>query len=225
MTGIYFLVPTLFTVAISLLIVRAGAIALMMTGMSFDTAKFQALSAFSGTGFTTREAERVVNNPRRRKIVSMLMVLGNAGIVTVIVTATSSFARVQGLQIGLNLLVLFGGLALIILGARHAPIVRRWEIFAHERLSRLRIFREQAVVDEVLHITESYGVVRVRVAEDSRLAGKTISDINDQIEHAVILGFERGKEWVPTPGLHRTVEKDDYLVIYGELANIEASLT
>lgn len=198
----------------------------MMTGMSFDKAKFQALSAFSGTGFTTREAERVVNNPRRRRIVSMLMVLGNAGIVTVIVTATSSFARAQeGLQIGLNLLVLVGGLGLIVIGARHAPFVRRWEHFAQERLSRLKIFEEHTVVDEILHIAEGYGVVRIRVAEYSTLREKTVSDVNKQIKHAVILGIERHTEWLPRPRLNQSVEKDDYLVIYGELANIEASLS
>jgi hypothetical protein len=49
-------------------------------------ARFQALSAFSGTGFTTREAERIVNHPRRRKIVIYLIMLGNAGIVSVIAT-------------------------------------------------------------------------------------------------------------------------------------------
>ena len=33
MSGIYYLVPTLIAIAVSLLIVRAGAIALMMTAM------------------------------------------------------------------------------------------------------------------------------------------------------------------------------------------------
>lgn len=44
MGGIYHLVPTLIAVIVSLLIVRVGALALMMTGMSFETAKFQARS-------------------------------------------------------------------------------------------------------------------------------------------------------------------------------------
>ena len=70
-------------ICISYLIVRVGAIALEMTGMDKAKARFQALSAFSGTGFTTREAEMVVNHPRRRKIATYLMILGNAGIVTV----------------------------------------------------------------------------------------------------------------------------------------------
>ena len=63
----------------------------MMTGLDANKAKFQALSAFSGTGFTTKEAETVTNHPDRRKIIAWLMVLGNAGIVTVIVATTSSF--------------------------------------------------------------------------------------------------------------------------------------
>jgi Trk-type K+ transport system membrane component len=46
---------------VSLLAVRVGATALMMTGLSWDTASFQAYSAFFGVGFTTREAEMVVN--------------------------------------------------------------------------------------------------------------------------------------------------------------------
>lgn len=55
MTGIYFVLPTLLVVLTSFLIVRAAAIALMMTGMDEKRARFQALSAFTGTGFTTRE--------------------------------------------------------------------------------------------------------------------------------------------------------------------------
>ena len=88
MIGIYLLVPTLLTILLSFLIIRAGAIALMMTGMDQERARFQALSAFSRAGFTTREAEMVVNNPRRRRIISWLIILGNAGLVAIIVTAT-----------------------------------------------------------------------------------------------------------------------------------------
>jgi len=71
-----FLVPTLILVFAFIVVVRAGAIALMTTGMDSSKSSFQALSAFSGTGFTTREAELIVSHPRRRRIVSWLMVLG-----------------------------------------------------------------------------------------------------------------------------------------------------
>lgn len=220
MNATYFIVPTLITIVISMLIVRAGAIALMMTGMSFEKAKFQALSAFSGTGYTTREAERVVNNGQRRRIVSWLMVLGNAGIVTVIVTATSSFARAQGLGVGLNILILLAGLAAIIFVARRTPIVRRWEMFAQSRFERLKIFEEDTTVDELLHITEGYGVMRVQLLENSPFIGQTLSGINSSLEHSLVLGIERDKLWQPTPRLTRKLIQDDYLVIYGKLEEL-----
>jgi len=220
MNAFYFLVPTLIAIIISMLIVRAGAIALMMTGMSFDKAKFQALSAFSGTGFTTREAERVVNNARRRKIVSWLMILGNAGIVTVIVTATSSFATARGLGIGLNVLVLATGLAVIFIIVRHTPFVRHWEAFAQARLERLKIFEEDTTVDELLHIAEGYGVMRIQLLENSPFIGQTFADINSTLEHSFILGIERDREWLPTPRLNSKLTKDDYLVIYGKLEDL-----
>lgn len=67
----------LLVIALSLLFVRVGAIALTMTGISEDVAKFQALSAFSGAGFTTGEAENVVNGPARRRIIAMLIRAGS----------------------------------------------------------------------------------------------------------------------------------------------------
>ena len=78
----------LFIVAlvVSFIAVRIGAIAFELTGLEWSLAKFQSLSCFSGTGFTTREAELAVGNPQRRRIASVLMILGNAGLLTLIAT-------------------------------------------------------------------------------------------------------------------------------------------
>ena len=75
---------------VSFIVVRIGAIAFELTGLEWSLAKFQALSCFSGTGFTTREAELIVGDKRRRRIASVLMVMGNAGLVTLIVSGASA---------------------------------------------------------------------------------------------------------------------------------------
>ena len=59
---------------ISLLVVRIGTNALVMTGMSLPASQFQASSAFFGVGFTTSEAEMVVGHAVRRKIILHLIV-------------------------------------------------------------------------------------------------------------------------------------------------------
>ncbi len=220
MSSAYFLAPTLAAIVISMLIVRAGAIALMMTGMNYEKAKFQALSAFTGTGFTTREAERVVNNMRRRKIVSLLMILGNIGIVAVIVTTTSSFAKANGLEVGVNAVVLLFGAALILIMGRYAPLVSRWESFAHTRLAQLKIFDDDTPVDELLHIAEGYGVVRIQLIKGSPFIGRALSEVSADLENSMILGIEHDRDWFPMPSPTRRLIEDDLLVIYGDLEDM-----
>lgn len=83
-------------VLIILAIVKLGSIALQFTGMEPGMAMFQSLSAFTNTGFTTRAAEAVVNHRKRRMIVSILMIIGHIGIVSVVVTLVHSFASETG---------------------------------------------------------------------------------------------------------------------------------
>ncbi len=67
------------TIVISFIAIRIGAIAFQLTGLEWSLATFQSLSCFTGTGFTTREAELIVGNPQRRRIASVLMVFRKCG--------------------------------------------------------------------------------------------------------------------------------------------------
>ena len=81
--------------AISFFLVRVTAVALRLTGLPEHNARFQAISALTGTGFTTSEAELIVNYPIRRKIIAALMLFGNLGIVSVLSTLMISFVRTE----------------------------------------------------------------------------------------------------------------------------------
>ena len=82
---------------LSFIIVRIGAIAFQLTGLEWSLAKFQSLSCFTGTGFTTKEAELVTGNPQRRKIATILMILGNANLVIMVATFASSIVTTNTL--------------------------------------------------------------------------------------------------------------------------------
>jgi Trk-type K+ transport system membrane component len=81
---VFAIVLLVVSLTLALTITRVGTVALVLTGMSHDAAHFQARSAFYGVGFTTKESETVVNHPVRRRIVTLLMLLGNVGIATVV---------------------------------------------------------------------------------------------------------------------------------------------
>ena len=83
----------LIVFAVSFFVVRLAAVALRLTGLPEQNARFQAMSALTGTGYTTTEAEMIVNYPIRRKIITWLMIFGNLGIVSVLSTLMISFVR------------------------------------------------------------------------------------------------------------------------------------
>ena len=79
------IIVMLVFLAVWLLILWLGSIALEATGLERNKARFQALSALTGTGFTTSEAEAIVNHPRRRKIATWLIFIGNTGALGLII--------------------------------------------------------------------------------------------------------------------------------------------
>lgn len=221
MSGLYFLLPVLLTIFISFLVVRAGAIALMMTGMDRKRAVFQALSSFTGTGFTTKEAELVINHPTRRKIVSWLMILGNAGFVTIIVTTTSSLVTSKGYTLPINVVLLAGGIGLIYKIVSQREFMRKFERYIENKLVKSPAFVEEAAVEDLLHLMEGYGLIKGIITEDSPLAGSDISGFRLRKGKSQILGIERKNDWLPIPSPDEKILAGDRIIVYGNLNELK----
>jgi hypothetical protein len=222
MSGLYLLLPTFLAILFSLLAVWAGGIALAMTGMDEKKARFQALSAFSRTGFTTRESELITNNPRRRAIITWLIVLGNAGIITVIVTATSSLASTtSGPEVGIGVAVLIGSVALIYLIAKYTPLDKVWRRFVEKRLIQSDLFRE-GISEDLLHLNEGYGLVKIFVTKSSPLIGRTLLESNTPDNDFWVVGIERGENWISLPRSREKIENEDKLVVYGNINQLKS---
>ena len=99
------IIAFLTVLALSLILTRVATVALTMMGLSYEVAKFQARSPFTGTGFMTKEVEKVVSHPVRRRIIAMLMIIRNAGLVTIILSLILSLT---GFTKGTQVLVRMG---------------------------------------------------------------------------------------------------------------------
>ncbi len=87
-----FTVMVIFT--ISTILVRIASTIMRLTGLPDNVARFQSLSAMTGTGFTTRESELIVNYPIRRRVLMTLMIIGNIGLVSVVSTFVVAFSEI-----------------------------------------------------------------------------------------------------------------------------------
>ncbi len=155
-------VSLLAVVTIGLTITRVATIVLTTTGLSRDVARFQARSAFTGVGFTTTEAESVVNHPVRRRVIMWLVLVGNAGIVTTVTSLLLSFNDATGGQTLLRTAVIVLGLfgLWLLAGSRVVDrAVHRATEWALRRYTKL----ELRDYDQLLHVTEDYAVIELEV--------------------------------------------------------------
>jgi len=218
--GLYLFLPTLGVIFVSWIVVKIASVALMMTGLDAKRAQFQALSAFTGTGFTTRDAELVVADDRRRRIIMVLMVLGNAGLVGVVATLIASATYIKSLSrlpLSLSLLVL--GILILFLVTRRKRLMRRWNGWIEKRLAKSQILKER-LFEEVLHLAQGYGVAEIRVQEGSPLAGKSLATAALSEKKILVLAIERSGGSILAPTGKDIVLAGDRLICYGRLAGV-----
>lgn len=214
----------LLVIALSMLVIKIGSIALLMTGLSEEVAKFQSLSAFSGTGFTTTESESILKVPIRRRIISVLIRLGSVGVVTSISTLLLSFLG-AGDATTERLLVLGLGIVILLLLARNKAFNRVLNPVIERMLFRYTALDLRDYVS-LLHLQEDYRIAEIDIREHNWLANRSIQDLNLIDEGVLVLGVKRsGEEYIGVPPTDLRLRPRDLLVLYGrkkrlkELAN------
>lgn len=221
----------LVTLMMSLLATRIGAVALMLTGLSQEVARFQARSAFTGVGFTTNEAESVVNHPVRRKILAVLMLGGNIGVAAVIASTIASFAPTGGSNDGYSWEVFWTWMmqiSFLLLG-----LIVMWLVFTSRWVDKTisRII-EKALLKwtkldvrdyvALLHLANGYVVLELQVNEGDWIAEKPLLDCRLSDEGVLVLGINRrtGK-YIGSPNGQTTVKAGDVLSLYGPIERLE----
>ena len=217
MGGFAFLIPTLIFIAASAIIVKVGTVALRMTGLDAKRARFQALSAFTGTGFTTRDSELVVRDDRRRRIIMTLMILGNAGFVTVLASLIGSFVLVKKVvQVPIQLVAILLCIYIIYLIGRRRRLMRKWSEWIERKLARWTNLQE-IPVEEAFHLAEGYGVASLRVRGDSEVIGHSLAEKALAEKGVLVLAIEREGETIPAPKANEVIRRGDRLICYGRL--------
>jgi hypothetical protein len=191
MAGIIGVITFLTVLGLSLVITRVVVAALMLTGLSYEAARFQARSAFTGTGFTTSEAEKVVTHPVRRRIIMGLMVIRSAGLMTIVISLILSFGgSSSSSQRVMRMLWLAGGVFLLWLISMSRIVDRHLSRAIQWSLSK---WTELDVADyaSMLRLSGEYRVIELQVEEEDWLAGKNLANCNLRHEGITILGITR----------------------------------
>jgi hypothetical protein len=211
----------LAVVMVSMLITKVAAIALSLTGMSRESARFQARSAFSRAGFTTTESEAVVGHPVRRRIVMHLILLGNAGLVTLMATLLLSFAGADTAAGVRRAAVLVVGL-LALFAVTQIPAVDRALSLAIERFLHKTTDLDVRDYASLLHLSDQWRVAELEVEDDDWLTSGTLAELDLPAEGVLVLGIERHQgTFVGAPEGPTQLRPGDRVLLYGQQETLE----
>jgi hypothetical protein len=208
--------------AISMTCVKIGSAALRMTGLDQETASFQAVSAFTGTGFTTREAETVTKDRRRRRIAKTLMIAGNVGLAVSLVALLQAFQagrEANKLQIAKEFLIAAIGLIFLYNLAFGRGLNRWLSRFIERRLERSTDLA-MPHFEHVLRLGRGYGISEIRIREGHPAMGKSLLDLGWGRKGVLVLAIERGNELISGPTAAMEILEGDEIVCYGPTEKI-----
>ena len=232
------LILFILTLIVSFVVVRIGAIAFQLTGLEWSLAKFQALSCFSGTGFTTKEAELVTSNKQRRKIATILIILGNAGFIIMIATLAGSlmptketivaklsesflpFSVPAFLVVWINLAIIVAVVYGIYRIFTQEKFVKKMTALLRKKIIKKEIFQKVSF-EELLLATGGYGISRITVSSGSPILNKTLAKSQLREYDITILATVRGGETIPNPPANMKILLSDELICFGKLENIK----
>ena len=211
----------LLALTLSLIVIRVGTMALMLTGLSREAARFQSHSAFTGVGFTTDESESIMGHPVRRHLTMALMLLGNIGIATVIATLTAallSTSTEEGWAGSLLLLAL--GISVLVVLAKSSWVERQLNkpiAFALSKFTHLDV-RDYV---SLLNLSSGFAVYESLVDPDDWVANKSLIELGLAREGILVLGIQRQNgNYIGAPSGDSRIRPGDNLVIYGSLEHV-----
>lgn len=218
----------LFIIAIvSWIVVQAGATALMMTGLSRSVAEFQAISCFFGVGFTTSEAEMIVNHPVRRRLAAHLIIIGNIGLTSAVGAFIITFTGDQPdflnaimhtdepISFLVRLMVVLIGVLLIAVFFRLGFVKRIIELVITKSIRKMHAIRVMDY-ETVLRSDAGFAVMQVELDPQNEYIGRTLAGAQLGSKGVLVLSIKRANgEHIGTPHPTSPLLPGDILTVYG----------
>jgi hypothetical protein len=204
-------------------LVEGFAIALKMTGLDIEKARFQILSIITGIGFTTKESELIIQHPVRRRIAKVIMIVhfaATASLVTILykflTEISNSFSHGKWIYIIIGLSIM----TIVLFISRSKRVLGFMDNILEFRILKSMKRNKKRSVEEVIKLDENSGVMEVIISEKSELVGKELKDAELKKNFIQVLNIERPEGMIQFPSKNDVFEVGDRVVVYGKMQNI-----
>lgn len=204
---------------IFILVIEVISMIFRVTGLSMEKARFQVISLFTHTGFTTREAELISQHPLRRKIASYLMLVSyvtQAGLISLFTKLLIEKESISYLVIVIFVIIL----VFVIIGKNRLFFSKLGKILERYLFRRIKRHNKKRTIDEVLKLNADFGVYEIVLSEKNVHCGKSLRDARLKDHYIQILNIDRGSHIIEFPDADLILEPADKIVVYGRINSI-----
>lgn len=201
-------------IALTVMIVRVAGVIMRLTGLPENIARFQALSALTGTGFTTGESEMIVNHPIRRRVLIALMIIGHLGFValgsTFIVALINASDDSSGLFV--QSMIILAAVIFVFILTMFKPLDSLMCEFAEKLLLKTTSLGRQEY-KRVLQLEDNFSIVEHIIAKANLIDLEMNSDDPAKLK---FIGVRRGPDFkIQLFSENVGIKDNDILVCFG----------
>jgi hypothetical protein len=202
---------TLLYFTIIAVVIEINVLLFTLTGLKKEIARFQVISMFTATGFTTGESELILGHPIRRRLSTFLILFGVFSLAVIISSISSILSdEFRFVELGFIILFLIGIYLTLSIPMLKDKLRKTFKTHLHKKydLSDLPI-------REVMYFDENDVIREIPIHAGSSVIGKTLQKVIPINEDLLVLFIKRGDQKIRKESYSTEIQEGDLLYLYG----------
>lgn len=188
-----------------------------LTGLKKEIARFQVISMFTATGFTTGESELILEHPIRRRLSTFLILFGVFSLAVIISSISNILAdEFKSIELGVIILVL---IALYL--TLSIPKFKNFMSRSFDKHLQKNYNISDLPLREVMYFEEDDVVVELPIHKGSSIIGKKLEDVIQTDEDLLVLFIKRGDVTLRKDSYTTEIQEGDMLFLYGHQDSLQ----
>jgi hypothetical protein len=202
--------------AIIAVVIEINVLLFTLTGLKKEIARFQVISMFTATGFTTGESELILGHPIRRRLSTFLILFGVFSL-AVVISSISNILSDEFRSIELGMIALFLIIFYLILSV---PKLKNFLEKSFKKHLHKQYNLSDLPLREVMYFDEKDVVVELPIHEGSSVIGKYLKDIIKSEDDLNVLFIKRGDMTLRKDSYTTEIQEGDMIYLYGHLDSL-----
>ncbi|MDD3478548.1 MAG: TrkA C-terminal domain-containing protein [Candidatus Izemoplasmatales bacterium] len=195
-----------------------------LTGMTKSKSRFQVISLFTNSGYTTQEAELIMNHQLRRRLANTTMLFGyilNVTVISVLINIIMTLGTAQSTDVW-KFVIYLGSFFILLTIIGRIRFIDRFFQNLIKRVAVLFLYRKNTNILEVLDHYDNNAIVEVALKHvPTYLEGIPLKDNGLKTEHGLtILAIQRNNHTLVRITGEDLLLEGDLVVVFGSLKQI-----